>query len=256
MRLIQAMWVALSMYSKIPVPRTEWNEENMKYAICFFPVVGAVTGGIVYLAGEYLLHFTSSNPLFLGVTLTLLPVLINGGIHLDGLMDTADARSSWGDREKKLAVLKDSHVGAFAVLSVCCYFLWSAAVCSEITEEILPAVSLVYVLSRALSGLSVVTFPAAKEEGILKTFQGKAQKRTVRVVMVLWIAAAFSGMVWLGGSLALPAAACAAAAFAYYYRMSRREFGGITGDLAGFFLCVCELLAVTGIVIAGGGLWN
>lgn len=256
MRLIQALWVALSMYSKIPVPRTEWNEENMKYAICFFPVVGAVTGGIVYLAGECLLRFTSSNPLFLGVTLTLLPVLINGGIHLDGLMDTADARSSWGDREKKLAVLKDSHVGAFAVLSVCCYFLWSAAVCSEITEEILPAVSLVYVLSRALSGLSVVTFPAAKEEGILKTFQGKAQKRTVRVVMALWIAAAFSGMVWLGGSLALPAAACAAAAFAYYYRMSRREFGGITGDLAGFFLCVCELLAVTGIVIAGGGLWN
>ena len=53
-------------------------------------------------------------------------LLVTGGIHLDGFMDTTDARSSYGDREKKLAILKDSHVGAFAVIGCSFYLILSA----------------------------------------------------------------------------------------------------------------------------------
>ena len=139
MRLMQAFLIALSMYSKIPVPRAEWNEKNMKYAMCFFPVVGVVTGGCVYLAGFFLLRFTSCGSVFSGAALTLVPILISGGIHLDGFMDTTDALSSYGDREKKLSILKDHHTGAFAILGMGCYLLWSVAVYSEVKIEMLPS---------------------------------------------------------------------------------------------------------------------
>ena len=60
------------------------------------------------------------------------PLLVTGGIHLDGFMDTTDARSSYGDMEKKLAILKDSHVGAFAVIGCSFYLILSAGAWSEI----------------------------------------------------------------------------------------------------------------------------
>ncbi|WP_282923839.1 adenosylcobinamide-GDP ribazoletransferase [Mediterraneibacter massiliensis] len=256
MRLIQACLIAISMYSKIPVPRVEWKEKNMKYAMCFFPVVGVVTGICMYLAGTFLLRYTSCGPLFLGAALTLIPILISGGIHLDGLMDTADALSSYADREKKLAILKDSHAGAFAVLWMGCYLLWSTAVYSEVNVEMLPCLACVFVLSRALSGFSVVTFQAAKDSGLLKTFQDGAQRKTVGAVMILWILAAVCLLAWMDVQMCIAAAVCAGVTFVYYRHMSRVKFGGITGDLAGYFLSLCELLTATGIVLAGGGIWN
>lgn len=254
MRLMQAFLIALSMYSKIPVPRAEWNEKNMKYAMCFFPVVGVVTGGCVYLAGFFLLRFTSCGSVFSGAVLTLVPILISGGIHLDGFMDTTDALSSYGDREKKLSILKDPHTGAFAILGMGCYLLWSVAVYSEVKIEMLPSLSCMFVLSRALSGFSVVTFPAAKDSGLLRTFQDKAQKKNVRIVMLLWAAAALLLLIWLDGKTGGMAALCAGGTFLYYGWMSKKKFGGITGDLAGYFLSLCEVCMATGIVLAGGGI--
>ena len=45
-----------AMYSKIPMPRVEWNEKNMKYAMCFFPLVGVVTGLLEVILGNCLLY--------------------------------------------------------------------------------------------------------------------------------------------------------------------------------------------------------
>ena len=42
MNLIRSFFIAFSMYSKIPMPRTDWTKEAMRYAMCFFPVIGAV----------------------------------------------------------------------------------------------------------------------------------------------------------------------------------------------------------------------
>ena len=115
MRFLSSLAVALSMYSKIPVPTVDWNEKNMKHAMCFFPVVGVVTGALEYAAGYVLLTDTECGSFFFAAVMTLIPILVTGGIHMDGFADTMDAISSYGDREKKLAVLKDPHTGAIAV---------------------------------------------------------------------------------------------------------------------------------------------
>lgn len=83
MYLVKSLAVALSMYSKIPVPAVEWKEENMKYAMCFFPVVGVAAGALQYLAAAVLLGFTGCGTVLFSAVMTLIPVLVTGGIHLE-----------------------------------------------------------------------------------------------------------------------------------------------------------------------------
>ena len=107
--------------------------------------------------------------------------------------------------------------------------------------ERLFATALVFVFSRSLSGISVVTFQAAKNSGLLRTFQDGAQKRNVRIVLIIWLLAAGVGFYLTAGLCGVVAAVVGLAVFFYYYQFSRKQFGGITGDLAGYFLQLCEL---------------
>lgn len=255
MKILQSLVIAFSMYSKIPMPRVDWNKENMKYAMCFFPVVGIVIGIIMYIAGR-LLFVSSCNEIFRAVVLTLLPLLISGGIHMDGFMDTMDALASYGDREKKLKILKDSHAGAFAIIGFGCYCLWSLAVWSQVTVEMLGVLCGIYVVSRSLSGLSVVTFPPAREDGLARTFQDGAHKKKVGITMVIFLIAIFVVLFWQNWRLAFGVAIAVFIVFAGYRRMAMKQFGGITGDLAGFFLQLAELIMITSVILAGGVLWS
>ena len=236
------------MYSRIPVPRVDWEKENMRYAMCFFPMIGVVIGAVMYLAG-WLLDKAAVGTLFRGVVFTLIPIIITGGIHMDGFMDTMDALGSWGDREKKLEILKDSHAGAFAILGMGCYLMWSVAVWSELPAEVLRVCGVGFVLSRALSGFSVVTFPAARNSGLLKMFQDGAQKKVVRITMCLYVAAAVIMMAVMNARAMTGAVIGVMIAFLYYIVVSRKQFGGVTGDLAGFFLETAELAMFTGILV-------
>lgn len=251
---MKQMWnsfkIAFSMYSRIPMPKSEWTDENMKYTLCFFPAVGAVIGLLVILwakAGAFLhlgiLAYTAG--------LVLIPVFVTGGIHLDGFLDTSDALSSYQDREKKLEILKDPHCGAFAVIACVCYFIaWGGAL-SEIRPDLLPVFSCGFVLSRALSAYSVASFPMAKETGLAASFSGAAKKHTVRISSAVWAAGSLILMCRFHLIAGMLCTLAALFTIIWYYRMSKKQFGGITGDLAGWFLQVDELaLAVCLAVLA------
>ena len=105
MRIIKSVIVSFSMYSKIPMPQFEWKEEDMRYMLCFFPWIGAVIGICLWLwavlcekAGIGMLAFTTIG--------SVIPILITGGFHVDGFMDTMDAFHSYQPREKKLEYSK------------------------------------------------------------------------------------------------------------------------------------------------------
>lgn len=256
MRLLKSLAVALAMYSKIPVPAVEWKEENMKYAMCFFPVAGGIVGILVYIAGYVLLTYTECGNLLFAAVMTLIPVLVTGGIHMDGFADTSDALASWGSREKKLEILKDSHTGAFAVISLCSLFLLTAALWSELAgsrrwPDMLKEAACIYLFSRALSGISVVAFPAARKNGLLKTFRDSAHTAGSGLVLLLW--AAVSGTLMCMISPAQGAAMIAAAGliFLYYFYICKKQFGGTTGDLAGYFLELCESGMLAVLVLTG-----
>lgn len=246
--MIQSIIVAFSMYSKIPMPRIEWNKKNMRYALCFFPLVGVVIGMVEY-GGFLFCQKMHMGTLFTACCQTLLPVFITGGIHLDGYLDTVDALSSYGDREKKLEILKDSHAGAFAILYGIVYFVTSIGIWSEIKKEALPFICIGYLCSRTLSGFSVATFPLAKKTGLAATFQDQAHKRNVKLVMLsLFLIESVLLLLldWKRGGLVI--ISCLVCFFLHYY-ICKCKFGGITGDLAGFFLQVCELVIVASMLV-------
>ncbi len=93
MWMIETVIVAFSMFSALPMPEKNWNEKNMRYAMCAFPLIGAVIGlamrGWAAAAGG--LHFPE---LVRGAGFCLIPLIVTGGIHMDGFADTWDALAS------------------------------------------------------------------------------------------------------------------------------------------------------------------
>ena len=181
MRLFESLLIALSTYSAVPVPQLDWNEKNMRYAICFFPAVGVLCGAALWLWAVLAQATGMSGVLFAAIA-ACLPILVTGGIHMDGYLDTVDALSSHQTREKKLAIMKDANCGAFAVIYGGVYLLAYAGFAYEVfaAGHILLICPL-FVLSRALSGLCAVNLPNARKSGMLCAFtSGDSRARARR----------------------------------------------------------------------------
>ena len=259
--------IAVSMYSKIPMPNVEWTGERMRYVMCFFPLVGLAQGAVLGLWLHLALDVLNLSAAVSALVGAAVPLLVTGGIHMDGFLDTMDAVHSYGDRSRKLEILKDPHLGAFAVISFGVYMMLYLGVFHEylslvLREEMadryfLYAVPcLVFVMERAFSGLSVVTFPQAKKQGLAAGFGGAAKKKTDSLVLLLWmliclVTGAAAARMGCRGAVVLAVVLLMThlAVFIWYYRMSVKQFGGVTGDLAGCFLQVCELAGLTAATV-------
>ena len=256
---MKSILIAFAMYSKIPMPRVEWDKRSLSWALCAFPLVGVVIGAVLYgwLRLADLLGLTA-----LKAALALaLPIALSGGIHLDGFCDTCDALSSHQSRERKLEILKDSHTGAFAIICCGLYLLVFFAAWLDVDTAGVNALVLALglPLSRSLSGLAAVSWKNARGSGLLATFTEPVNGRRARwllgIVSALLILAV-GGIAAETGLLYLLAAPLAAVLVFIYYRiLAFRQFGGITGDTAGFFLQLCECAMVVALVL-GQRLWE
>lgn len=238
------------MYSRIPVPHVEWKEENRRYALCFFPLVGAVIGGLLLLWRWVCTWLGFGQLLFAGGAAAL-PLLVTGGIHLDGFADVTDARASCADREKRLAILSDPHIGAFAAMQVGMYLIMQTAFFSEITELRMAALmGCGFMLSRILSALTAVTFRSAKNSGTLQSFVRPAHKRHTIFALCCLMLLIAGGMLALhpvsGGCCLL----AASGVLLHYRRSAYLHFGGVTGDTAGWFLQLCEIWMLGVVVVS------
>lgn len=258
--LLGSFVIAWSMYSRIPMPQIQWTRGRMKYTMCFFPLIGTAVGAVT-AAFFFFASSLGAGPVFLSLTGTAIPLLMTGGIHMDGFLDTTDARRSFLPRERKLEILKDPHAGAFAMIGCSVYLILYCALFSELNRKSCLLFSGAFMAERALSALSVVTFPMAKEDGLAASFSQAALKKQVRLTEEAYLLIC-SAFFLLAGKLLfysmLPGILCIGTAglvFFWYYRMSKREFGGITGDLAGYFLQLCEL-ALLGAAVLSGWIWQ
>ncbi len=241
MKIFYSLVTAFQTYSRIPMPPVAWKLENRRYALCFFPLVGAVIGAVLLL-WKRVAACLGVGAFLDGTVSALIPLAVTGGIHMDGFCDTADARASWADREKKLSIMKDPHVGSFAVVFLVAYLLLQAALMGEIGNgRAARVVAASFVLSRALSGLAAVFFKNAREGGMLHENTEPARKKTTAAVLVLTAVAASAVMLRCGPVLGAAAMAGAGLCFLHYRIVAYREFGGTTGDIAGWFLQRCEL---------------
>lgn len=249
MILIKSMFSAFSMYSRIPVPIVEWKEENRRYSLCFFPLIGLFIGGLLIL-WQWLCGFLGIGTLLYASICTILPVLITGGIHADGFCDVIDAQSSCQSRERKIEIMSDSHVGAFAVIFTMIYFLLALGLFSEINEFNMFIVSLSYVLSRILSAFAAVTFKSAKKDGTLQSFVKPAHKKITLIILALIFIATVALMLITDIITGMVAILTGIIMLIYYRRFSYKNYGGITGDMAGYFLQLCEISMLMAVVFS------
>lgn len=251
MKILKAMVIAFSIYSKIPVPQFEWKEEDMEYMMCFFPWIGGVIG-LAFYGWAVLCEKFAVGTLCYALIAAAIPLIISGGFHVDGYMDTMDALHSYQSREKKLEILKDSHIGAFAAIMLVLYYLIDIAAISEIhTRKAVFAVAAVFFLARCLSGIAVVTLQSAKKEGLLYTFASVAQKEKVKRGLYLQLILCMALMIIISKEYGVAAIIASLLSFLYFKKKSYKEFGGITGDTAGFFVTVCEAAVAVAVAIAG-----
>ena len=248
MRLIQSFFIAFSTYSRIPVPKAEWSEENKRYSMCFFPLIGAAVG-LVLAAWMWICAALEIGSFLRGSIAAILPILVTGGIHMDGFMDTMDAVSSWQTRARRLEILKDSHTGAFAVIGCALYLLASAGLYSELPSPL--PMGCVFVLSRCLSAFAMNHMPQANPSGMLSGFASAARRQAVDFACGCYALVCAAVLLIACGWPGLAVLAAAGGCLLWYRHFAMKHFGGVTGDLAGWFVQMTELVCL-GVLVLGG----
>lgn len=241
--------IAFATYSRIPVPMIQWSDENRRNALLYFPLIGLVIGALLFLWLR-IARFAHLNPFLTGAIGMIIPLLVTGGIHMDGFMDTCDAISSWQSKEKRLNILKDPHIGAFAGMWGSAYLILFAALLSAIPEKgILPA-ALSFLISRSLSAIFSVSMKKARPNGTLAAISG-GDVRLTQWICALNIGIALVIITCLAPFVSLLMLLLLIPFSLLFIRMCHTKFGGITGDLAGYFLSVAELLMMVSSAFGG-----
>lgn len=247
MKIIRNIMVAFALYSRIPMPIFEWKEEDMKYTIAFLPLIGLVIGGVEYLAMK--LAVTCGLPMIARIVIyILIPLMITGGFHVDGFLDVQDAMKSYKSKEEKLQILKDPHIGAFAVIGLmtyACFYILALAIIldSENNLNLMGQLSVSFFEIRALTAVLSMVCTPAKNDGMLYEETRNANKLTLTISLIELM---LGGIVmFVMGATSFVCMAVVVLLFAFYYNASmKRQFGGVTGDTAGYFVLMGELLVM------------
>ena len=251
MLLVRAMILIFSTYTRIPAPQAKWDDEAMKFAIAFLPLVGAVMGGMIWIWQTLCRYFKLSSVLFAAITVAL-PIWVTGGIHMDGYCDTLDALASWRDKERRLEILKDPKVGAFAVIRFGVYVLVSFALLYELAESGYDAgIGFTFILSRCFAAWSAITMAKAKKNGMLAAFTEKTDRKKAGITLALLTALGAVGWAYFTFPYGLFGIAFCLPVTLWYRGMAKKHFGGVTGDTTGYYLQTVELTLLAGLLIGG-----
>ena len=239
--------LALTFLTKLPWPwRGPADETALARSMFWFPWVGAVLG-LIYWGAWWGLHRALPAPAAAALLLTL-TVWVTGGLHLDGLADTADGLGGGRTPAEALAIMKDSRVGAFGVISLILGLVLKFSLFLSLAAQTSGAPSLLLfpVISRWSMVLLAYLSPYARAEGGL----GQAMTLGVspRVLLGASLSAGGLSLLILGapGLVLLAAAAALIWLGSLYFQ---RRLGGITGDILGAANEVVEITVLTGALM-------
>ena len=218
----------------------------MRYSIAAFPLVGAVIG-IIWLAVYDCAARLELPAAALAFLLAAVPLIVTGGFHLDGFMDVTDAVKSWRDLERRREILKDSRVGAFAVISCAALMImqFAAAVSMELDGSLAGiALAFIPVISRCCSALAVTVLPPMNGS----QYAGQERRKAVHAVVYLVLAAAFTAVAFVLCGRYGFAVIGVLAGYGLALLRAYRSLEGMNGDISGYALTIGELCGL--IVLA------
>ncbi|TCP55786.1 cobalamin-5'-phosphate synthase [Tumebacillus sp. BK434] len=231
MRLhLDAFWHALAFLTRFPVPK-QLEAGAWPHSPPMYPLAGAVLGSVLALAAFLLQDHLPS--MVLAMLLVTVWVYLTGGLHLDGLMDTADGFGSQRPRERVLEIMKDSRVGAMGVLAAVLLLGNKAVLLAHLQgSDLWLGIFTAVILGRTAMLFALYAFPYARAEGLAQTL--RTRPRWYR----LWpLLLAVPGLILLHWTLLFPLLAGGMLIAA-----AKNKLGGLTGDIYG---ALCELVEVT-----------
>lgn len=238
-------WIALQFLTRLPVtlagmPTPEQNGRSL----LFYPLVGLLIGLLLYSA-QLLLGDTA---VLLQAALVLtLWVGISGGLHLDGLADSADAWvGGLGDKQRTLEIMKDPRSGPIAVVVLVLLLLLKFAALVTLLESGAGLwLLLVPWLARALLPLLFLSTPYVRAGGLGQALAAHLPRRQLP-----WVLAAHVLAMSLFGWPALLAVLVAGVVFLGLRTLMLKRLGGTTGDTAGALLEIAECTLLVSLALA------
>ena len=235
---LHAFAMCQSMFCAIPVPQV-WDEKAKDKMLLFLPVVGLEIG-IIWAVIAWICRLLDLPAMITALILSAYPYLVTGFLHLDGFMDVTDAVRSWRDLARRREILKDSHVGSFAVIGIVLLVIAQFAVFASVPAEadfhiliFIPAVS------RCCSALAVTGLRSMATSQYADQKKPKSYMVTLVIILVIFLAAGFLlcgkyGFALIGGL----------AGYGLALRRAYKSLEGMNGDISGYALAIGELAAV------------
>jgi adenosylcobinamide-GDP ribazoletransferase len=247
---IKSFLLALSLLTRIPIPQLpDLQARHSGISALFYPLVGLIIGGLLCLP---LLLFPSASPLLLAAIITVIWTAITGGLHLDGLADSADGwLGGMGDKEKTQRIMKDPLVGAAGVIAIVGVLLLKFAALTTLLQEFQElqkhqhhlwlVILLAPMLGRSMILILFLTTPYARSEGMASSVIDSIPRVTAIIVIassyLLSVAFSLSGMLFVIGG------------FFLLRHMMMKHLDGCTGDTAGATVEVSEMFWLLGVAV-------
>ena len=237
-RFLHALIMCQSMFCAIPAPQI-WDEKAKDKTLLFLPVVGLEIG-VIWAVLAWLCKLLDLPALVTGLVLCAYPYIVTGFIHLDGYMDVTDAVKSWRDLERRREILKDSHVGSFAVIGIVVLILAQFAVFASAPNDadyriliFIPAVS------RCCSALAVTGLKPMSTSQYADQKKPKSHIIALSVMLCIFLGAGFL----FCGKYGYSFGGCLVG-YGLALRRAFKSLDGMNGDISGYALTIGELCAV------------
>lgn len=247
MNYIYGLLMSWGMFTIIPCPYRGWKEDARGHMLVCMPVIGAIIGliwyGIYWCTGFLPLYFRA-------VVVAVVPWFLTGFMHLDGYMDVCDAVMSRRDLETRQKILKDSRVGAFAVICIGILMLAQFSGILSFIElgdrSISMGLLVVPVASRICAAFAVINMkPMSTSQ-----YFNLSRKSIFNVVLGLLLIAMAVILVLCGLSERILISACVTMIMYLICALyGSKMLGGMNGDISGYSLTIGELAGIIGLII-------
>lgn len=260
---------AFQFLTRLPIPvQIDYTDRVFQRSVIFYPLAGFVIGLLLLLAGEGLSLVLPAMPA--AVLLLGFWVVLTGGLHLDGLMDTADGILSHRPREQMLEIMKDSRVGAMGVIVCILHLLLKFSLLYTLlgtggTGGVWVLLAIVPIWSRWFMAAAIQGWPyARRDSGLGSFFRGVTKWHvTMSGLVALFTTTLFVTMfsTWLVDSSVISFSLIYGLPIIFSFAIGTiligwllatyisRKLGGLTGDTYGALNELLETLLLLGIII-------
>lgn len=243
---IRAFLIAVQFLTRVPVPRLgALEDQEIGLSVAYYPLVGLLLGAALAALGYAASLASPAPPTFIAALVLALWVFMTGGLHLDGLADTADAWACGGNRERMLAVMKDPNCGPAGVSAIVLVLLLKfAALTALIGAKQWGAIALAPMLGRTAAPILFATTPYIRPGGLGSTMAAHLVPEATWIAVGLTAAVAFT----FGSALAIVAALTVMILIRH---AGMKKLDGTTGDLIGAAIMLTEMAVLVSTVLSG-----